>query len=232
MNNIFLNVTDKINKGEEISPFLFIGKNLETLNSQIEDLAKSLLKEYNIPNAYLYTLRDNWENLKIKDVKDFVEFSNTRPPYKFQIFFIENTSRLTLASSNSLLKFFEEPWKENIIFLSNFSENNILDTILSRVQIVNLWWIGLNKENSFFQSLIKSYINNESDELVSYFFKSKLEKEEYLNFLENILIYAKKNFCFVEYLEELDEDINLIKQNNLNARFITDKWIIKIMIDD
>jgi hypothetical protein len=50
--------------------------------------------------------------------------------------------------------------------------------------------------------------------------------------LENILIYAKKNFCFVEYLEELDEDINLIKQNNLNARFITDKWIIKIMIDD
>jgi hypothetical protein len=59
MNNIFLNVTDKINKGEEISPFLFIGKNLETLNSQIEDLAKSLLKEYNIPNAYLYTLRDN-----------------------------------------------------------------------------------------------------------------------------------------------------------------------------
>ncbi|MDR1945003.1 MAG: hypothetical protein LBQ59_02735 [Candidatus Peribacteria bacterium] len=109
MNNIFSRIIDKINKGEEISPFLFVGKNLEITNSQVEDLAKSLLKEYNIPNAYLYTLKDNNENLKIKDVKDFVTFSNSKPPYKFQIFFIENISRLTLASSNSLLKFFEEP---------------------------------------------------------------------------------------------------------------------------
>jgi exoribonuclease R len=89
---------------------------------------------------------------------------------------------------------------------------------------------NLNKENSFFQSLIKSYLGNESDELISYFFKNKLEKEEYLNFLENLIIYGKKNFSFVEFLEELDEDINLIKQNNLNARFITDKWIIKLKI--
>jgi DNA polymerase III delta prime subunit len=109
MNNIFLSVVDKINKGEEISPFLLVGKNLEIINSQTETLAKSLLKEYDIPNVYLYILKDNNENLKIKDVKEFVLSSNIKTPYKFQIFFIENISRLTLASSNSLLKFFEEP---------------------------------------------------------------------------------------------------------------------------
>ncbi|MDR2411250.1 MAG: hypothetical protein LBD88_01235, partial [Candidatus Peribacteria bacterium] len=107
MNNIFFNIVDKVNKGEEISPFLFIDKNLGIANLKIEDLAKSLLREYNIPKAYLYVLKDDGENLKIKDIKDFVEFSNSKPPYKFQIFFLENISRLTLASSNSLLKFFE-----------------------------------------------------------------------------------------------------------------------------
>ncbi|MDR3150388.1 MAG: hypothetical protein LBU14_01910 [Candidatus Peribacteria bacterium] len=109
MNNIISNIVNKVNIGEEISPFLFIGKNLEIINSKVEDMAKLLLKEYDIPNAYLYTLEDDGENLKVKDVKDFVEFSNSKSPYKFQIFFIENISRLTLASSNSLLKFFEEP---------------------------------------------------------------------------------------------------------------------------
>jgi uncharacterized protein with PhoU and TrkA domain len=109
MNNILTKVNQKIESGEEISPFLFVGKNLEIINRKVEDLAKSLLKEYNIPNAYLYILRDGEENLKVKDVKDFVEFSNSKPPFRFQIFFIENISRLTLASANSLLKFFEEP---------------------------------------------------------------------------------------------------------------------------
>jgi hypothetical protein len=44
---------------------------------------------------------------------------------------------MTLQASNSLLKFFEEPGKQNIIFLSAKSESGILDTILSRVQTVN-----------------------------------------------------------------------------------------------
>jgi hypothetical protein len=49
-----------------------------------------------------------------------------------------------------------------------------------------------------------------------------------LEFLENLVIYAKKNFCFIDFLNELEEDINWIKQNNLNARFVVDKWIWKI----
>jgi hypothetical protein len=37
-----------------------------------------------------------------------------------------------------MLKFFEEPDITNIIFLTNASESGILDTILSRVQIIEL----------------------------------------------------------------------------------------------
>jgi len=228
MDNTISKITEKINKGEELSPFLFIGKNLELVNTKVREYAIELLNEFKIPNAYLYTYKDDWETIKVKEIKNFIEFSNSKPPYKFQIFLIENISRLNWHSSNALLKFFEEPWIQNIIFTTNSWENNILETILSRVQIINLNINKNKKENEFYLSLINSYIKNQSNELISYFFNTKLEKEEYIDFLENIIFYSKKNLILIKYLEELNEDINGIKQNNLNAKYIVDKWILKI----
>ncbi|MDR3150389.1 MAG: hypothetical protein LBU14_01915 [Candidatus Peribacteria bacterium] len=55
-----------------------------------------------------------------------------------------------------------------------------------------------------------------------------MDKEEYLSFLENLIIFAKRNICLVRYLEEINDDINLIQQNNLNARFVVDKWLLMV----
>ncbi|MDD3794152.1 MAG: hypothetical protein PHI37_05030 [Candidatus Gracilibacteria bacterium] len=228
MDNIISKIKDKLNKGEEVSPFLFIGKNLEIVNQKVISLAKDLLKQYEIPNAYLYTLVDNNETIKVKEIKEFMNYTNSKPPFRFQIFFIENISRLNIASSNSLLKIFEEPGVQNIIFASNAGENNILDTIISRVQIIPISTNDIKKDNEFYLSLIKSYTSNESDELLNYFFKNKLEKTDYINFLENLIIYAKKNLILIDFLEEILEDLNGIKQNNLNAKYIIDKWLLKI----
>lgn len=228
MDNIISKIKEKLNKGEEVSPFLFIGKNLEIVNQKVLSLAKDLLKQYDIPNVYLYTLIDNGETIKVKEIKEFMNYTNSKPPFRFQIFFIENISRLNIASSNSLLKIFEEPWAQNIIFTSNAWENNILDTIISRVQIIQINTNDIKKEDQFYLSLIKSYTNKESDELLNYFFKNKLEKIDYINFLENLIIYAKKNIVLINFLEEILEDLNWIKQNNLNAKYIIDKWLLKI----
>lgn len=221
-------LSKKIDKGEEISPFLFIGKNLEILNKNIYDLWLDILKKYNINKINIFILKDNWEKIKIKEIKEFIEKSNTKSWDKFQIFFIENISRLTNQASNSLLKFFEEPWIWNIIFSTNIWENNILDTILSRVQIIDFWWQKTNKKNNFYQDIIKNFIEENWNELINYIFKSKLEKQDYIDFLENLIIYFKENLININLLEDINEDINLIKQNNLNAKYIADKWIIKI----
>jgi len=109
MDSIISKIKEKLNKGEEVSPFLFIGKNLEIVNQKVLSLAKELLKQYEIPNVYLYILADNEETIKVKEIKEFMNYSNSKPPFRFQIFFIENISRLNIASSNSLLKIFEEP---------------------------------------------------------------------------------------------------------------------------
>jgi len=71
-------------------------------------------------------------------------------------------------------------------------------------------------------------LKNKDSELLSYFFKTKLEKGDYLDFLENLIIYSKKNLVFTDYLDEILEDITVVKTNNVNAKFIVDKWILKI----
>jgi DNA polymerase III delta prime subunit len=221
-------IISKIEKGEEISPFLFIWQNTELLNLKVEEIIFELFNFFDVPKVNLIKLENNWENIKISEIKEFIKKWDLGTPYKFQIFFIENVSRLTLQSANSCLKFFEEPWIQNIIFLTNSWENWILETILSRVQTINL---GLNKkieENSFYFNLLDNYLEKRNSEIFSYFFRNKLEKFEYIDFLKNIILYAKKNWIFIDLLEEIDEDINLIEKNNVNAKGVVDKYLMKI----
>ncbi len=135
---------------------------------------------------------------------------------------------MTLWAANSCLKLLEEPGKTNIIFLSDTSESMILDTILSRVQIQKIWWQSISKKDDFYLSIISSYIKEKSPEVLSYFFRNKLEKEDYIRFLDNLIIYSKENLVFIDYLEEINDDINMIYTNNVNAKWVVDKWLLRI----
>lgn len=227
MEKNFKKIIEKIDKGEEISPFLFIDWNTEILNEKIKNLALDLLKYYEIPKEFLFILEKN-EKIKTNEVKSFVNKANLWTPFKIQIFLFENFWNLNVTSANSLLKFFEEPWKQNIIFLTNNSENNILDTILSRVQTIHFSGKNKEKRNNFFQDLIKNYTKKQNFDIINYFLKNKIEKEEYIIFLENLIIFAKENFTFIEFLDEILEDLTAIKNNNINAKPIIIKWILKI----
>lgn len=221
-------ISERIKKGEELSPFLFIGQNTEILNSKVEEIILELFSEFEIPKVNLIKLEDNWENIKIQEIKAFTKKWELGTPYKFQIFFIENVSRLTLQSANSCLKFFEEPWIQNIIFLTNSWENGVLETILSRVQTVNLWLNKKVEQNTFYFNLLDNYLEKRNSEIFSYFFRNKLEKFEYIDFLKNLILYSKKNFVFLDLIEEIDEDINLVEKNNVNVKSVVDKYLLKI----
>jgi hypothetical protein len=223
-------ILENINLEQENSPFLFIWENLELVNEEVKSYSLELLKTLEIPNVNLFTLNDDWENIKLNEIKSFIEKSNSKTPYKIQIFLIENFSRMTLQSVNSCLKIFEEPWIQNIFFLTNKSESGILDTILSRVQVVNLESRIPKIKNDFYYNLLIESINNKnSKNLISYFFKNKLEKTEYIIFLNTIIIFIKDNFIFINYLEEINDDINMIEKNNVLAKNIVDKWILNII---
>lgn len=221
-------IVQKIQKEEILSPFLFIAKNTELAHTDILNLAHEVLEYFWVPKTFLYHFSSSDKNIKIGEIRNFMQNVHIKSSYKIQIFFIENIEKLTQSAANSLLKILEEPGKWNLIFLSSRSENAILETILSRVQSYHLDSHSTNKESAFFQDMLANYIHGNSWELISYFFANKLEKSEYITFLENIIIYAKKHFVFIHFLDEINSDIYAIEKNNVSAKYIVDKWILKI----
>ncbi len=216
-----------LKSGETLSPFLFLWSNLEILHSEIAIFTTDLLQQYNIPTTSIIKIEDDGENLKIEAIRSLLRSASVRANFDFQIFVIENISRLTLASSNSLLKFLEEPGEGNIIFLSNASESGILETILSRVVPVyenNTQKIG---SNSFFVELL-SNANTPSwkQTLLSYIYSSKLEKSEYIDFLQTIL---KSSSVTANQMQELSEDILAVSNNNVLPKYVLDKWVMEII---
>jgi len=127
-----------ISNNKEIAPFLFLSDNLVKANLDVYNLAQDLFSEHKISKYNLIYLSDNWEKLKIDEARKLLNKANQKSPEWFQIFIIVNISRLNINSGNALLKFFEEPGVGNIILLTNAWENNILDTIISRVSKVYL----------------------------------------------------------------------------------------------
>jgi hypothetical protein len=104
----------------------------------------------------------------------------------------------------------------------------VLDTILSRTQTIALGWNKLNEKNEFYFDLIGNYLSWNKTEIFSYFFNLKWEKEEYVLFLKNLILYAKTHGAFIHLLDEIESDIQGILQNNVNAKYIIDKYLILI----
>jgi len=228
--NIENRISDRIKKNDILSPFLFIWNNLDLVNAKVYDLAINIMKEHNVWKFNLYKLEDNNDSIKIWDIKDFLYPSQILPDCRFQIFLIENISRFTLEASNSCLKFFEESGPSNIIFLTNRSESFILDTVLSRLEKIYFYeWDNFIIKDNFFYSLIEKTIAWDFD-IIAYFYKTKIEEENIIKFLRNILLFSKENFLLIEYLDDLFSDIEAIIRNNINAKFVLDKWILKLIL--
>jgi hypothetical protein len=56
--------------------------------------------------------------------------------------------------------------------------------------------------------MIDDYIRNINHDLASYVFKEKLEKDNYINLLKNLINYLKEKLVFLDLVEQINEDIN------------------------
>lgn len=224
--NIKIIIKNKIIKKEEIPPFLFVWDDLVRLDYEIRNITKELFEEFKIDKNNLWVIEDNWESIKIEEARILQERSFKKANFIFQIFHIKNISRLTPQAANSLLKFFEEPWFGNIIFLTNTSESNVLETILSRVHTVNVFSNVIFEKNNIYRNMIDDYINNNKIDILSYLMNEKLEKKDYILFLKNIIFYIKEKSIYVDLLDEIEDSINKIEKNNVLAKYQLDKILL------
>lgn len=229
-NKYFENVSSAIEKGGEISPFLFLSSHLELLHADIMHYIQDIFHQQSIDIQSLFHLSDTGENIKIEEIKKFIAQWDVRARYAFQIFFIENISRMTSQAQNACLKFFEEPGEGNIVILTNQSEAGVLETILSRVHIQHIFRSfspeAKNVKQDFYFSMIGSHISGNSDELVRYFFSGKYEKAEYIEFLKMLMFYITQSSTYIHLLDDLQEDIWWILKNNLQGKYVVDKYIM------
>lgn len=221
-------ITQKIQQAGEISPFLFCSEQTQLLHSDLEQALLLIQSEFWLDKSSIFTLFDTGESLKIEEVKRFMQAAEVRSRLAFQVFYIEGLSRMTPQAQNACLKFFEEPGQGNIIILSDRSQAGILETILSRVSCYTLFQNQTLPKNDFFHSLILSHRSRSSEELIRYFFSAKLEKQEYVDFLQTLLRYYMENWQYLEQLDELQEDISGILKNNLQGKYVVDKWILRL----
>lgn len=227
-NHTITQIQDIIKGSSWVSPFLFLWSNPESANQQIIAIAKNILEQNNIPLTAFFYFDIPDKNIKIKDIKSFIEPSFSQASHGLQIFFIPDISRFTISSGNSLLKFLEEPSAGNIIFLSNTSESWVLDTILSRCQNISLGRSKQNTADPFFQDIIHHHIHKNNHDLISYFFQKKCEKEEYISFLQNLIFYSKKHLVYTQKLSQIQSDIEAIVNNNALPKYIVDTWILEL----
>lgn len=108
-----------------------------------------------------------------------------------KVYIIHNAEKMNASAANSLLKFLEEPEENIIAILSTDNIHQLLDTIVSRCQIITL-----NNNHFSDKKQIQNVLSNQYE-------KEKLEEIidntiEFTNYLENngvnTLLYTKRLF--------------------------------------
>lgn len=187
--------------------------------------------------------------IKKEQILDLKRKFSTKPIYtKENIYIIKNAECLNAASANTMLKFLEEP-EDNIIgfFISN-NVNNVINTIKSRCEILNVFYeiheLNIesvdNELNKPFLDVAKNYIKkieveknmrimyNKSDLLNIYTEREDIKKvfqilviiyEELLKYKLNLNNkFSKLEANFLEFLSYK----NVLYRINLLNNFLED----------
>lgn len=183
------------------------------------------------------------------------EYSNKSLLNNKRIYIIKNAEKMNQASGNTILKFLEEPEENIIALLLTSNRYNVLETILSRCQILSLKETDLlNDEEEQFIEFLK-YVVNPTDFFKKYnyfvnnYITDKTIAKEKLLQVENTIIqylnnqYLGENFtdrvsdilCKLEekqmltYLSIIEEELSKLEYN-INYKLWIDSLFSKLII--
>ena len=131
------------------------------------------------------------------------EFKNKAIAGKKKIYLIKNADKLNTSSANTILKFLEEPEENIIAILVTPSRYMLLDTIISRCQVISL-------RNA----------NNSDNDLINCLYKEFYYKEEYNDSLiEKIKNKVLNAIKFIDYLESNKKETLLFTSEYIFKNF-------------
>jgi len=129
-----------------------------------------------------------------------------------KIYIIDSVERLNISSANSILKFLEEPEQGIYAFLITNNINNVINTIVSRCQVISLKK-GRNKQEELKEDFLYTLANS--------IFNSESKINDFINNERNKII-VKSVIDFVNFYEDNHID-TFFELNNLWNNNIVDR---------
>ena len=158
----------------------------------------------NYPDLKIISSDGNWiKKQQLIDLQN--DFNNKSMLDNKRIYIINEAEKLNASSSNSLLKFLEEPEDDIVAILLTTNRYLLLDTIISRCQIFNLKNSDYNLDSDLFENTVN---------LLDYFIRKRnffldykyLNEEVFIdkNITKKLLSEIEK--CFLSYLVGVSEE--------------------------
>lgn len=212
------NCEDGLLLAKKIAKLIFCSSNndITSLNCNKCNVC-SLVDSNNYPDLKILSTDGNWiKKQQLLDMKQ--DFINKSILNNKRIYIISEAEKLNPASSNSLLKFLEEPEDDIIAILLTTNKYLLLDTIISRCQIFNF------KDSDY---LINDDYREKVDIILDYFFKKKNFFIDYKYLYEDVFVDKQNSKSLLSELEKsflsylINEDICLnFKYKNVNLEDI------------
>ena len=161
VNDKIKKLADKYHENKFSHAFLLVTNNLSKCSNDI----KELIKIISCPNNFeencqkcnlcyqidknlisnIVQINPDGTNIKKNQIQELKHFFMSKPILiKNNIYIINSAEKLNPSAANTMLKFIEEP-EDNIIgFLITTNKENVLDTIKSRCQIINVNYSNIN----------------------------------------------------------------------------------------
>lgn len=203
LSHAFLFVTNDIQKcHQDLIEFI---KEINC-NSSYKDNCQDCNLCYQIENNIIPNLIEIYpdgQTIKKNQILELQEKFKTKPLYlKQNIYIINNAEKLNSSSSNTMLKFLEEP-EENILgfFITNNKES-MLETIKSRCQIIV---VNYNEENIAQKLGISEDELQNYEDIASTYLNSLINKKE-----DGILLNERVILSTIDKREQIINLFNLI----------------------
>ena len=215
----FIQYIDQLIKNDKVShTYLIEISNYEEDMKYILDFVKMILCHCSYQeldkskNPIIHLIdHDNYPDLKIiepdgnlikkSQMTDLQkEYSNKSLMDNKRIYIIKNVEKFNVSSANTMLKFLEEPEDDIIAILLTNNRYSVLETILSRCQV-----LSLRKENITFDD------NSNVLELLKCVLKPKTFFIQYNHFINDVIV--DKNVAKELFLEVEESIISILNAN-------------------
>ena len=241
-----------LNNNKIVQAYLFCNDDINYLMKYAKAFAKEIICDSNKDDQITKAIDDEiYSELKIVrpdgnfiKKEQLIDLQNSvmnKPVLgKKIVYIIENCDKLNASSANSILKFLEEPSDDIIAILLTDNISNVMSTIISRCQIVNLNKVKNDGEFNFFSDNDFSTNEEELNDLID-------SGIEFIKDIEskkiNYLIHVKKQLwekyddsnkilAFFRILIYFYMDVLYLKSGN-KVRYFDEKeeelyWVSKL----